>query len=1048
MRRSIEGWWRVVVLRSLVLLAGLLLATALPGWAIATTAVSDTVYRADGTPAQGTLLVSWPSFTAADGSAVAAGSTTVTIAAGGGVQLQLTPNDGASPAGTYYTAVYHLSDGTVQKEFWVVPQLPTATIAMMRSKVVPAVVAQPIVSQQSVSATVQSTVANYLPLKGGALTGSLNLAGDPQSNLQAATKQYVDAHGGGIAVLPTGIVYGQGSTGARASTAGDLTSLFHSAGAPVTTTSTILNTAFTEKAAGTALNGTAPAAGSGAVWSATSIYTYATGGGLTATGNATNNLAVIDTGTTNYTVTYHGLANYLSAAQMVLKSDQAASFAAGAHTVLLEPSGANPGVYYCTNSGSLFCGLIGSISLGSANTDVVASFTSSTVTVTAFGGTTVTLAFPTSDTLLGTLVGLNVYGNGVTTTLARVNATASTVTTPVVACAGFLKSDGTCYTPAVNHGVASDSAGNLTVLAEKETKTDASGVTRVACEEDLGMGRFDSRCSKYGNGGIFGATPGVELQALADTLVCYEATTGKAPTVYFPSGVFPVGTPTHPALVFPTGGYYSGVAGRNGNVGTVFQATYNNHNALQWNSGQTAVCADGVTRTANLTGGSYVGISEHGCGQGGCVNVPTESGDFPNGGPNQNGIFIGDNQGYAHNISANNNGASGVICDGQDTICDGLWGYNNTEWYVFGRQNAGQVYDPSTDGLHCDVVLSSLDGQFSNIETYGFQTPGSGVEYGHVCGVDWGGGNSSLDHVFAQTGEIGVIVNTSAGKLSNFRIEATRGEGLVIPSGGNEITNGEIHAACRGVGAAASVAATPASQGGRQHCDYIDDYGGGNHFSNISIGTDPFFGADSSTGGIWPYVTSIYDVTVAGSGSDGKLFETPVSYGVNQGVLEGKLFKYERAVTGPVPDCSYPATAIAPGDTAAVNYTTCGGAEVGQEITIAVPNGNANVTLLGTTRGGHWHNCTPGADVNLGAPGVLHYLVTGGTVYGDPAELTEQCDVPKNLTARPVPATSTEVCSDADFTFGAGPGTTGGFGMYRCHPANTWTFYPLTATAF
>jgi len=30
-----------------------------------TTRVTDTVYRADGTPAKGTLLISWPPFTAA-----------------------------------------------------------------------------------------------------------------------------------------------------------------------------------------------------------------------------------------------------------------------------------------------------------------------------------------------------------------------------------------------------------------------------------------------------------------------------------------------------------------------------------------------------------------------------------------------------------------------------------------------------------------------------------------------------------------------------------------------------------------------------------------------------------------------------------------------------------------------------------------------------------------------------------------------------------------------------------------------------------------------
>ena len=36
------------------------------------TLISDVVYRADGTPASGTLLITWPALTTADGKAVAA----------------------------------------------------------------------------------------------------------------------------------------------------------------------------------------------------------------------------------------------------------------------------------------------------------------------------------------------------------------------------------------------------------------------------------------------------------------------------------------------------------------------------------------------------------------------------------------------------------------------------------------------------------------------------------------------------------------------------------------------------------------------------------------------------------------------------------------------------------------------------------------------------------------------------------------------------------------------------------------------------------------
>ena len=54
--------------------------------------------------------------------------------------MALAPNAGANPEGYYYTVVYHMNDGTVQKEYWVVPVGPTATISQLRARVVPAAV--------------------------------------------------------------------------------------------------------------------------------------------------------------------------------------------------------------------------------------------------------------------------------------------------------------------------------------------------------------------------------------------------------------------------------------------------------------------------------------------------------------------------------------------------------------------------------------------------------------------------------------------------------------------------------------------------------------------------------------------------------------------------------------------------------------------------------------------------------------------------------------------------------------------------------------------
>lgn len=174
----------------------LLLLLPMRGFAVQTTTVQGVVYLASGAIAQGTILVSWPAFTAADGSTIAAGNTTVTIASDGSVNIALAPNAGSNPAGTYYTAVYHMSDGTVHTEYWVVPQTTPATISAVRATVVPAAVAQQTVSQQYLDSTINALQGTYLQLQGGTMNGALNLAADPTSALQAATKEYVDAHTG------------------------------------------------------------------------------------------------------------------------------------------------------------------------------------------------------------------------------------------------------------------------------------------------------------------------------------------------------------------------------------------------------------------------------------------------------------------------------------------------------------------------------------------------------------------------------------------------------------------------------------------------------------------------------------------------------------------------------------------------------------------------------------------------------------------------------------------------------------------------------------
>ncbi len=115
----------------------LMIALRPAAWALpAKATINDTIYRADGSTARGTLIISWPAFTTADKSAVAAGTMTVPIAANGSVNLQLVPTEGGSPV-IAYKVVVKSTDGTTDVEWWSVPNTTSVPISAIRSKVAP-----------------------------------------------------------------------------------------------------------------------------------------------------------------------------------------------------------------------------------------------------------------------------------------------------------------------------------------------------------------------------------------------------------------------------------------------------------------------------------------------------------------------------------------------------------------------------------------------------------------------------------------------------------------------------------------------------------------------------------------------------------------------------------------------------------------------------------------------------------------------------------------------------------------------------------------------
>ncbi len=123
------------------------------------TQVTGIVFRADGTPAAGQVIVSWPPFTSADNSPIAGGTKSVTLAPDGTINISLFPTVGATPSGTVYTVVVKSQDGTTSTERWNVPALPTASVSTIRVNTAASMT-------QSASLNLQSTLSTKLGRQG------------------------------------------------------------------------------------------------------------------------------------------------------------------------------------------------------------------------------------------------------------------------------------------------------------------------------------------------------------------------------------------------------------------------------------------------------------------------------------------------------------------------------------------------------------------------------------------------------------------------------------------------------------------------------------------------------------------------------------------------------------------------------------------------------------------------------------------------------------------------------------------------------------------
>jgi hypothetical protein len=191
------------------------------------TQITDTVYYANGSKAQGTLLISWPAFTTASQNVVAAGSLGVTLGADGSFSAGLAATTGSTPTGVYYTVVYQLGDGSNKQEYWAVPATDSATISAVRAKLVPTTQAAQFLTRD-VADTAYVHVHDDQTVGGVKTFVKSPAVPDPANPTDVANKEYVDANAGSanldspppIGKVKPNVVVGSSMT-ASASASGD-----------------------------------------------------------------------------------------------------------------------------------------------------------------------------------------------------------------------------------------------------------------------------------------------------------------------------------------------------------------------------------------------------------------------------------------------------------------------------------------------------------------------------------------------------------------------------------------------------------------------------------------------------------------------------------------------------------------------------------------------------------------------------------------------------------------------------------------------------------
>ncbi len=173
----------------------------------AMTQVVDTVYRADGSAAAGTVLISWPAFTTADGYAVAAGSLSVHLGNGGTFVGQPGSQHGSTTGGRVLQVVYQLTGQEPSTEYWVVPATGSTSIGAVRAKLMPPTIAAQVLTRDVADTNyvhvagdqTVSGVKTFSTVNAQSVNGAMNAAAFPGTRYRSEVNAAIAACSGNIA---------------------------------------------------------------------------------------------------------------------------------------------------------------------------------------------------------------------------------------------------------------------------------------------------------------------------------------------------------------------------------------------------------------------------------------------------------------------------------------------------------------------------------------------------------------------------------------------------------------------------------------------------------------------------------------------------------------------------------------------------------------------------------------------------------------------------------------------------------------------------------